>query len=803
MMRSLYTGVSGLRNHQTRMDVLSNNIANVNTIGYKGSRTVFADTLSQTMQGASGPSANLGGVNAKQIGLGMKVSAIDIMFTPTSFQTTNKVTDLAINNNGFFVVRDGAQQFYTRAGNFDFDSEGNMIQTGSGLRVMGWPADANGNINSASPIAAIVIPTVASMPAKVSTEIKNIGNLKADEVMGGATLTTATAYDSEGIAHNITQAYYKIDDNTWLLYGSATGVDPATKNSGNPDGITGNLKLLKFDSNGLFQSVQDAKVLGGAYNGVITGTFDTLTGSTPVGGVIRNVFETAQGSVASGVIGGVFNAGAIDLDSTAVLGDTAVSRISFIDEAGIAHLLDIKAECTLGYNPPGVTVANWQVDFYEQGVLAGSQTYSALGNAALPAVTLNNGNTYTFAASTDISLAPGGTNDLRTIAVTGVIDLNSAAALGEEAQSRIAFSDKDGIDRAIDVKAKCTLGYNPPSVTAANWELEFYDQGILVGSKTYPGSPADTSLPVLSWPDGTSYSIDPGTMVAVTSYGANDLKALPWPGIELNAHAKLNDKVESAVTFTDENGAVHVLGVKATCTSGYDPVSNPVATWKLEFFEQGKLVGRQTYPGNPPKTDLPAITLADGTAYSFNPATTVSVLPGASNDLHTVPVAGAGTNDPFSFQPQGGVAFLQLNGSYGALTQYAGDHTAQLAIDGYTAGILQDKAVDDKGVIVGIFSNGQRLALGQLATAIFVNQSGLERAGNTTFRESNNSGTPQIGVPGSGGRGTLQAGVLEMANVDLAEEFTNMIVTQRGFQANSRTITTSDEMLQELMSLKR
>jgi flagellar hook protein FlgE len=141
---------------------------------------------------------------------------------------------------------------------------------------------------------------------------------------------------------------------------------------------------------------------------------------------------------------------------------------------------------------------------------------------------------------------------------------------------------------------------------------------------------------------------------------------------------------------------------------------------------------------------------------------------------------------------------------YGNLTQYAGEFNLNDPHqDGYSMGTLLDKTINAAGVIVGTYSNGQQLNLGQIATCIFNNQQGLERAGSTLFTKSNNSGDPIIGAAGENGRGTLQAGVLEMANVDLAEEFTNMIVTQRGYQSNSRIITTSDEMLQELMNLKR
>jgi flagellar hook protein FlgE len=146
---------------------------------------------------------------------------------------------------------------------------------------------------------------------------------------------------------------------------------------------------------------------------------------------------------------------------------------------------------------------------------------------------------------------------------------------------------------------------------------------------------------------------------------------------------------------------------------------------------------------------------------------------------------------------------MQALADYANMTQYAGGfNLGSIKQDGYAAGDLQSKTINAAGVIVGTYSNGQQLNLAQ-ATCIFKNQQGLERAGSTLFTKSNNSGDPLIGEAGTSGRGSLQAGVLEMSNVDLAEEFTNMIVTERGYQSNSRVITTSDELLQELLSLKR
>ena len=179
MMRSLFSGVSGLKSHQTRMDVIGNNIANVNTTGFKSSRTTFADTLSQTLSGASAPQDNLGGTNPKQIGLGTGVASIDLLFTDGSVQSTGKNTDLCLSGNGLFVVKQGNQTYYTRDGAFEFDSEGNYVLPSSGLYVQGWTAK-DGVLSTAGAVGNIQIAAGKSMEAKQTASASYTNNLKAD-----------------------------------------------------------------------------------------------------------------------------------------------------------------------------------------------------------------------------------------------------------------------------------------------------------------------------------------------------------------------------------------------------------------------------------------------------------------------------------------------------------------------------------------------------------------------------------------------------------------------------------------------
>lgn len=250
MMRSLFSGVSGLKSHQTRMDTIGNNIANVNTTGFKSSRTTFADTLSQTLTGASAPTGNLGGTNPKQIGLGTGVASIDLLFTDGSVQSTGKNTDLCLSGNGLFVVKRGEETFYTRDGAFEFDSEGNYVLPGSGLFVQGWTTrDADGNIATNAEPTNIKIQAGSSMAAQQTSKATYTGNLNADTTSGTAITTTMTAYDSQGFKYSVPLLFTKTANNTWQL---------SVANGGNIDhggtAAFATTPTLTFDANGKYAS---------------------------------------------------------------------------------------------------------------------------------------------------------------------------------------------------------------------------------------------------------------------------------------------------------------------------------------------------------------------------------------------------------------------------------------------------------------------------------------------------------------------------------------------------------------------
>jgi len=239
MMRSLFSGVSGLQNHQTRMDVIGNNISNINTTGFKRNRVNFQDLLYQQLQGAARPTEDVGGVNPKEVGLGMSIASIDTLHIQGAFQTTGVQTDLAIKGNGFFVLDDKGTQLFTRAGAFSVDSEGIMVNPANGMKVQGWMArEVNGlNIlDVSSPVSQLVIPIGGKDPARETSIVNFACNLDkripelpenptGDQLIRSTWSTTIDIFDSFGDKHILQVDFTRVPGtvNSW---NAEVSVDP-------------------------------------------------------------------------------------------------------------------------------------------------------------------------------------------------------------------------------------------------------------------------------------------------------------------------------------------------------------------------------------------------------------------------------------------------------------------------------------------------------------------------------------------------------------------------------------------------
>jgi len=228
MLRSLYSGISGLRSHQTMLDVTGNNIANVNTTAFKSSATQFQDTLSQLTQGAGGPQEQIGGTNPAQVGLGVRVAGISTNFSQGSAQSTGRATDIMISGDGFFVTKTGTQTLYTRAGSFDFDGAGRLVSP-DGAIVQGYTA-VNGVVSDGGPTSDITLPLGVVAPAASTSSATVSGNLPSDAAVGTALIRDIQVYDNTGTARTVSLSYTK----------TAAGWDVAGTD---PNGSTGTASL--------------------------------------------------------------------------------------------------------------------------------------------------------------------------------------------------------------------------------------------------------------------------------------------------------------------------------------------------------------------------------------------------------------------------------------------------------------------------------------------------------------------------------------------------------------------------------
>ncbi|GAB1457253.1 hypothetical protein MASR2M48_25610 [Spirochaetota bacterium] len=252
MMRSLYSGVAGLQNHQVRMDVLGNNIANVNTTGFKKGRANFQDLLYQQMSGAARPTTEVGGVNPKEIGLGMSIASIDTIHTQGSLQTTGVMTDVALQGNGFFVLGKGEQTLFTRAGAFGLDADGRLVNPGSGLRVQGWNAQVINGVeilNTSGALDDLVIPIGSKDPARATEQVNLACNLDkrlpelpegaaAETIRQGTWRVEEKVYDAFGKQHIMRVEFTRVigQPNQWQ---GTVSIDPEAETATNPTvGIT-------------------------------------------------------------------------------------------------------------------------------------------------------------------------------------------------------------------------------------------------------------------------------------------------------------------------------------------------------------------------------------------------------------------------------------------------------------------------------------------------------------------------------------------------------------------------------------
>lgn len=254
MLRSMFSGVSGIQSHMVMMDVVGNNIANVNTVGYKSGYTTFKDIMSQTLRGGSSPTAEAAGTNPVQVGLGAGIGSIDANFTQGSLQNTGRSTDLAIQGDGMFILRNGSTDSYSRAGSFSFDANGTMTNPQNGAIVQGWMADTVGAFDLTQPTGDITIPLTTVGQPRATTSIEFGGNLPATAVALDTVVSTIDVRDSQGNARTITIQWEKTAvANEW---------DWSVSDSGTLAIVDGDTGTITFDTDGSLLSSTISSVSG-------------------------------------------------------------------------------------------------------------------------------------------------------------------------------------------------------------------------------------------------------------------------------------------------------------------------------------------------------------------------------------------------------------------------------------------------------------------------------------------------------------------------------------------------------------
>ena len=342
MLRSLFSGISGLRAHQQMMDVTGNNIANVNTTGYKSSQVVFQDTLSQMVNAAGAPQNGLGGTNPAQVGLGVRTASNNANFAQGAAQTTGKAADMMIQGDGFFVVKSGGEELYTRAGSFTFDANGTLV-TPNGQQVQGWTANTTGVVNTADSPDKIQLPIGVTLSPAVTTNVTLSGNFSNESAIGDTQQMAVKVYDANGAANPMAVTFTKSDADTWSLtlpVGATMPDGSVVQTDGSslmPDGVTPGVlavggNVVDVDFTGGKGPTSIAFGGGSAAGGFTFDTHDLTQYSGLTSAHVSNSDGSASGVLASytvsntGQIVGVFSNG---LKQT--LGQLALSNFNNVN----------------------------------------------------------------------------------------------------------------------------------------------------------------------------------------------------------------------------------------------------------------------------------------------------------------------------------------------------------------------------------------------------------------------------------------------------------------------------------------
>lgn len=597
MLKSLFSGVSGLQSHQIAMDVESNNIANVNTVGFKYSRANFSDLLAQTQAIATAPQGQLGGKNPVQVGLGSTVSSMTRIFSQGSIQNSDKNTDVAIQGDGFFIISpDGGNTYkYTRSGDLKFDAGGNFVDN-NGFIAQGWLRDpASGKVDSTAPITNINIPPGLTTPAHATQEVALKANLNSGPLV--ASFSPSYGIDETGLI---------VDDKDIAITGAVAD-----------------------DMGAMFNGLGEAFLL-----------------------------KVGQG---------------LDISL-----DGGISSFAYRYDPAIAGVVT-----AAGADKVFRTIEDLRLALQTE-----------IDTISLPA------------GSSKVTVTQGGKISVDNVTGTANLDI------------KINPVTTDAIGNPITENTRFTT-----NMKALEAVLPFGTVGSTSFTQEFNAATHSSSIDIFD-SLGTKHTLR--TEFRKVSQNTWDtLITVPEPGA-ISASAPTNE-LRGSIQFTNE-GAL----------SQYNP-------------------GTVSFTGNNGSKPNQTVKLSFGTTGGFDGMT--------------------------SFDSRSA--------------------TSGISQDGFTGGDLVGIRIDQSGTLVGSFSNGRSFGLAQIAMAKFTNNEGLSTEGGNVYIQTANSGDPIIGTAATAGRGFIQSSALEASNVDLSRALTQLIIIQRGFQANGKTITTSDQLLQTLIGLKQ
>ncbi|EAI6715033.1 flagellar hook protein FlgE [Campylobacter jejuni] len=838
MMRSLWSGVSGLQAHQVAMDVEGNNISNVNTTGFKYSRADFGTMFSQTVKIATAPTDGRGGSNPLQIGLGVSVSSTTRIHSQGSVQTTDKNTDVAINGDGFFMVSDdgGLTRYLTRSGDFKLDAYGNFVNN-AGFVVQGWNINWDTqSIDSSRTPQNIFIDPGMHIPAAKSTEVAIKANLNSGLSVGTAK-TPIYGLDSvhgfnkkDGTAKNendtgITQ-FYTTSKNSVEV--TEKGVDCAALFNGKGDGL--NLR----DGQGIWVSYADSKFSTDVPNGV-------------------NVFNPNTQATQNGVIFWGDENNAVNLDITLNGVRIQNNSIKSLDQA-IEYINTFTAptDTREGTGVKAVRKADGSgIEFINTNADGTTDNMKNIDLVVNQANTAGERHNLTWQANNNSFQAASRKQGANSVWIPGNNPVNGTERIRIVTAHKYVYSSTpvqlDPMYNPDGGPAFNQANINIPGTAENNYRNAVNSSLLNTTVRTFRTTEDLRELLQRDARYGVDYDgsggfeadgsdVNEGVKVTVGATGEfiisnPNVQSTPPNGIVQN-NRRPHDISFNVTAYTDAKGKVSTNMAFTNIFKGFDGVltvgnSNRQSeqlflsafsagleifdslgskhTIEVQFVKQSttqdggnewQMIIRVPEPAEINTTGEGPNNIVVGTARFNNDGSLANYSP---KTINFSPNNGAAPNQQIklSFGTSGSNDGLVSSNSASTLTGQA--------TDGYTSGNLKPDAirVDDKGNILGEFTNGKTFAVAKIAMASVANNSGLEEIGGNLFKVTANSGAIVVGEAGTGGRGEMKTSALEMSNVDLSRSLTELIIIQRGYQANSKTISTSDQMLQTLIQLKQ